>query len=160
MVLNINTIHNRGWGIVIFVIFSLFFQCNFVYSQATTSVDELKNQIQKITDTKAQLQKEIDAYELQLKDLGAQSATLSNTIKSLDATIKKNTLNIQLTQNNIDSTTLQIEQLSIDIGKDVDIINKNTEVIADLIKEVNNIDNSSFIENIFSYNDLSELWNN
>jgi murein DD-endopeptidase MepM/ murein hydrolase activator NlpD len=153
-----NTINlsKRGQGIAIFVVFMLFFQSNFAFS---ATVDELKDQIQKVTDTKAQLQKEIDAYELQLKDLAAQSTTLSNTIKSLDATINKNTLDIKLTQNNIDSTGLQIEQLSEDIGKNIDIINHDTEAIGSLIKQLDTYDNSSLIENLFKYRDLSEFWN-
>jgi murein DD-endopeptidase MepM/ murein hydrolase activator NlpD len=149
----------RGVKILFFILFFIFSQYIFAHADASTT-KELQDQIQKITDTKAQLQKEIDAYEQQLKDLGAQSTTLSNTIKSLDATIKKNTLDIQLTQNNIDSTGLEIEQLSLDIGKNIEIINKDSQAIADLIKEVNNIDNNTFIENFFAYKDLSELWNN
>ena len=152
--------YKRGREVVFFLLFTLLFPCFFANAQSTSTVDELKNQIQKITDTKAQLAKEIADYEKQLKDLGTQSTSLSNTIKSLDATIKKNTLDIQLTQKNIDSTALEIEQLSIDIGKNVDLINQDTQAIGVLVKEVNNIDNSTFIENIFAYKDLSELWNN
>jgi len=143
-------------GIIFFILFLLIFQFNFAYS---ATIDELKDQIQKVTDTKAQLEKEIAAYEKQLTDLGAQSNSLSNTIKSLNATINKNTLDIQLTQNNIDSTQLQIEELSINIGKNVDIIDQNTKAVSQLLSEVNKYDSTSFIENLLMYKNLSEFWN-
>jgi murein DD-endopeptidase MepM/ murein hydrolase activator NlpD len=150
---------NRELWIIFCIIFSIFLKCNFTYADATTT-DQLNAQIQKITDNKAQLQKEIDAYTQQLKDLGVQSTSLSNTIKSLDATINKNALNIRLTQSNIDATELEIKLLSIDIGKNTDIINQDGVAIANLIKEINDIDNNTIIENIITYKDLSELWNN
>jgi len=146
----------KGSVIVFFIIFAAFFQCNFAYS---ATVDELKDQIQKVTDIKSQLEKEIAAYEQELKDLGAQSTSLSNTIKSLNATINKNALDIKLTQNSIDSTQLQIEQLSINIGKNVDTINQDTRAIASLLNQVNEYDNTSIMENFLKYKDLSEFWN-
>lgn len=134
----------------------LLFQFNFVYS---ATVEELKDQIQKVTETKAQLEKEIAAYELQLKDLSVQSTSLSNTIKSLNATINKNALDIKLTQNKINAAQLQIEELSINIGKNTDIIDQNTLAIAQLLSQIDKYDNSTFIENLFTYDNLSEFWN-
>ncbi len=153
-----NTIYlyKKGTFFLFFTLFFLLFQYNFAYS---ATVDEIKDQIQKITDTKAQLQKEIDAYEQQLKDISAQSNSLSNAIKTLNATINKNALDIKITQNSINSTQLQIEELSINIGKNTNIINQDTKAIALLLNEINKYDNSSFIENLLTYKNLSEFWN-
>ena len=158
MNLNKNTIYlfKREVTAIFFVLFLLFFNCDITYS---ATADELRDQIQKITETKQQLQKEIAVYEDQLKDIGEQTTSLKNTIKLLDATINKNTLDIKLTQNNINSTQLQIEELSINIGKNVNIINENTKTIAKLLNQVNIYDSASFIENLLVYKDLSEFWN-
>jgi len=123
------------------------------------TADELKTQIQEVTATKAELEQEIAGYQQQLNDLGAQKTSLKNTISSLTATINKNTLDIKLTQNNIDSTNLQIQELSLNINKNIDLINSDTEAIASLIKQVNNYDTSSIIENLLTYNNLSDFWN-
>src|ERR1035437_4742883 len=162
MIINISTIisSRRREGIVFSVLIMLFLQYSFAFAASTSTVDELKAQIQKITDTKALLEKEIAVYEAQIKDLGVQTVSLKNTIKSLDATINKNTLDIKLTENNISSTQLEIEQLSINIDKNIVTINKNTEAIAGFIKEVASIENNTFIENFFIYKNLSEMWNN
>jgi len=144
-----------GKGIIFFIVSILFIISNFAYS---ATVDELKDQIQKITDTKAQLEKEIAVYEDQLKDLGVQSNSLSNAIKSLNATINKNSLDIKLTQNKINSTQLQIEELSMNIGKNVETIDQNIKAVAKLINELNKYDNTSIIENLIAYKNLSEFW--
>ena len=140
------------------IIFLSFFllNCKVVYS---ATADEIKQQIQQVTANKIQLEQEIAQYEQQLKDIGAQAVSLKNTIKSLDATINKNALDIKLTQSNINSTSLEIEELSLNIGKNIDLINKDTEAISILVKQINNYDSSSIIENLLTYKNLSEFWN-
>lgn len=151
--MNININKNL---IIFLILFISFFQYNFAKADV---VDDINAQIQQISNAKAEIQKEIDAYQQQLKTISAQSDTLSNAIKSLDATINKNALDIKLTQKNIDSAQLQIEQLSRDIGKNTKIIDQDTKSIALLINQVNIYDKTTFIENLLTYNNLSEFWN-
>jgi len=134
----------------------LFLLCNTVLAD---SIDDIKAKIQQTADNKAKLEQEIAAYEKQLEDIGQQAVSLQNAIKSLDATINKNTLDIKLTQNNINQTELEIQNLSINIDKNVVIIDKNSKVIAALINETNQADNSTFIEDLLAYDSLSEAWN-
>lgn len=158
MILNINLINffkNKG-GTIFSIFFLLFLNCTIVYS---ATIDELNEQIQKITETKKQLELEIAAYEFQLKDIGEQADTLKSSIKSLNATINKNTLDIKLAQNNINSAQLQIQELSINIDKNVDTINSNTVAVGLLMKELSMSENSSFLENLLTYKDMSEFWN-
>ena len=132
---------------------------NIAFAQNFTSIiDDLKSKIQQTVDNKAQLEKEIAAYEAQLKDIAVQATSLQNTIKSLDATINKNALNIKLTQNNINKTTLEIQDLSSQIIKNIGIIDENSKVIAKLIIEVNNADKTSLTEILLAKKDLSEFW--
>jgi len=157
MNLKINTISLFKGGVVItFFLFLIFSNCNITYS---ATPDEIKDQIQKVTATKIELEKEIADYEQQLKDIGDQATSLKNTIKSLDATINKNALDIKLTQNNINSTQLEIESLSINIGKNIETIDENTKAIAKLLNDVNTYDNSTLIEDLMAYKSLSEFWN-
>lgn len=151
-----NHLSNKRLGFVFLIFCLLFFVYNFTYS---ATPEQLRDQIQKVTETKIQLQKEIADYEKQLRDIGDQTTSLKNALKSLDATINKNSLDIKLTQSNIDSTELEIEELSIDIGKNVNIINQNTKAIASLLNTLNSYDNTTFIENLLIYKNLSEFWN-
>ena len=153
---NIKYLFKRGVVILFLLLFVLSFEFISVHS---ATVDELRDQIQKITGTRQKLEAEIAAYEKQLKDIGDQTTSLKDTIKSLDATINKNSLDIKLTQSNIDTTQLEIEELSINIGKNVKSINKNTKAIAILINQLKAHDNTSLMENFLIYKNLSELWN-
>lgn len=153
---NIKYLFKRGVAILFLLLFLLSFEFISVHS---ATVDELRDQIQKITGTRQKLEEEIAAYEKQLKDIGDQTTSLKDTIKSLDATINKNSLDIKLTQSNIDTTQLEIEELSINIGKNVKSINKNTKAIAILINQLKAHDNTSLVENFLIYKNLSELWN-
>jgi murein DD-endopeptidase MepM/ murein hydrolase activator NlpD len=146
----------KKWGIVFLFLLFLFFNVNFAYS---ATVEELQSQIDKITETKKQLELEIAEYEKQLKNIGAQAVSLKNTIKSLNATINKNALDIKLTQSNIDATQLQIEQLADDIDKNIDKINKDIRAISLLINQISKYDDTSLIENLLTYKNLSEFWN-
>lgn len=146
----------RVVAIIFLLSFLSFFQFNFVYS---ATVDELKDQIQKITETKQQLEQEIAVYEKQLKDIGEQTVSLKNTIASLNATINKNSLDIKLAQNNINRTQLQIEELSVNIGKNINKINNDSKAIALLLNQINKYENTSFIQDILTYKNLSEFWN-
>ena len=137
---------------------SFLFFVGFTFAHSDTA-QELQAQIQKVTENKKQLQNEIDAYQQQLDDLGTQTSSLKDAIKSLDLTINKNTADLNLTQNDIDSVQLQIEELSMNINKDVSIIDQNKKTIATLLRDVNAYDNSSFITNLLIYNDLSDFWN-
>ncbi len=154
---NIIYLYKRELVTTFFVfLFILFFSNNFAFS---ATEEELRNQIQKVTETKVQLEQEISNYEKELKQIGDETVSLKNTIKALDATINKNSLDIKLTQNNIDKVTLEIEELSLNIVKGANTINKNTRAIASLLRESNTYTESSLIENLLTYKNLSDFWN-
>ena len=139
------------------IIFSLSYLLgNICYS---ASIDEIKQQIEQTTQSRNQLQKEIDQYQSQLKDIGNQADTLSKAIKTIDTTEKKTVLDIKLTENNISSTNLQIEKLGIEIADKEKEIGQNSKVIENLLNQVNQSDESSLVENLLKYNNLSDFWN-
>lgn len=135
------------------VLFILFFATN-----ANASViDELKA---RITDRNAKIQeleKEIVKYQNDLEEVGEEKKTLTNEVKTLDISRQKISTDIRLTQNRIDSTSLQIEELSYDIGAKKTKIGKNTEAIARTIRAINEIESDSLIEIVLSNNNLSEF---
>jgi len=152
----INLKKNIIYGFIFFISILFLGQYNLTYSATT---DEINAEIQKITENKAQLEKEIAAYEEQIEDIGEQATTLKSAIKSLDATINKNALDIKLTQNNINSTELEIKELSMGIDRNTGIIQQNIRAVSKLLGEINKYDSSSVFENLLMYSDLSEFWN-
>ena len=125
----------------------------------SASIDELKQKIDETSQSKAKLEKEIEQYQKQLKEIGEEANTLTTAVKTLEATEKKTILDIKLTENNITSTELEIERLAIAINKKEAEMRDNNEVIYQTLNEINRADTSTLVENLLTYNDLAEFWN-
>jgi murein DD-endopeptidase MepM/ murein hydrolase activator NlpD len=122
------------------------------------SIDEIKAKIESTTQSKLQLEKEIAEYQNQLKNISGEVDSLSKALKTIEATEKKNLLDIKLTENNIKTTELEIQRLGFEIvGKEKDI-NLNSKVIEQTLREINEIDQTSIVENLISSSNLSEFW--
>src|SRR5680860_125616 len=87
----------------------------FFFSYAQTA-EEIRNKINQKSADIANLEAQIDAYQKELDSLGKEKDSLSGSIKQLDITRKKLNADISVTQNKIDKTNLQIQNLSNDIG--------------------------------------------
>ena len=129
-----------------------------VFSYAQTAVD-IQNKIAEKDSDIQKLEQEIATYQLQLDSLGQQKNSLANSLKELDLTKKKLTADIAVTQNKIDKTNLKIKNLSSDIGKKESSIDNNTESIMLEIRNINEFEQSSLIENILSENNFTVIWN-
>lgn len=126
----------------------------------TAEIDGLRDKINTTNQIKGDLEKEIAKYESQIKELGFQKNTLTNTVKSIDLGIKKNETDIKLTQNKINSTQYRIDELAIDIGSKNSKILSNTEVLKTSVRDLSYLDDNSFIENLMNAEDISVVWNN
>ncbi|MFA6511377.1 MAG: peptidoglycan DD-metalloendopeptidase family protein [Candidatus Paceibacterota bacterium] len=128
----------------------------FLYAQTAS---EIRDKIDQKNSDIQDLEKEIAGYQAQLNTLGQQKNSLANSIKELDITTKKLNANIAVTQNKIDKTNLQIQNLGRDIGtKESSIIN-NINAISLSLKEINELESGSMVENILSANDFFLVWN-
>jgi murein DD-endopeptidase MepM/ murein hydrolase activator NlpD len=123
------------------------------------TAEEVKNNIDAKNAEIERLEKEIASYQAQLEDLGKQKTSLDGSIKSLDLTRKKLNADINVTQNKIDKTNLTIKNLSKDIGSKEESIENNVEAISLGIKQTNELENETIVENVLSINDFSLIWN-
>lgn len=123
------------------------------------SVDELKKEISDFNAKIAALEAEIAEYEAELNVIGSDKQTLQKAIKELDISRRKLLTNIKITQNQIYSTTLQIQELGEEIVTKGDRIVNNTEAVSSAIRAINEIESKSMIEMVLGYDSLDELWN-
>jgi murein DD-endopeptidase MepM/ murein hydrolase activator NlpD len=123
------------------------------------TVQDIQNKINQKDSDIAQLEKEIATYQSQLDDLGQQKNSLNSSLKQLDLTKKKLNADIAVTQNKIDKTNLTIQNLSSDIGDKERSITNNIYSIKLQIKNANELEQKSLVENILSNNDFTALWN-
>ena len=129
-----------------------------VFSAAPTAED-IRNIISQKDIDIAQLEKEIFTYQTQLDAIGQQKSSLSSSLKQLDLTRKKLNADIAVTQKKIDKTNLKIKNLSFDINDKEKSIENNTDSIKLEIRNVNEFEQNSLVENILSQNDFTFLWN-
>ncbi|MDP6387742.1 MAG: peptidoglycan DD-metalloendopeptidase family protein [Candidatus Pacebacteria bacterium] len=120
-------------------------------------INELRDRIADRNTKIQELEKEIVKYQDDLEEVGKEKQTLTSELKTLDISRQKIGTDIRLTQSRINSTGLQIQELSLNIGDKEGKIEKNTETIARTIRAINEIESDSLIEIILSNNNLSEF---
>jgi murein DD-endopeptidase MepM/ murein hydrolase activator NlpD len=84
---------------------------------------------------------------------------LNGSIKELDLTRKKLNANIAVTQNKINQTNLTIQNLSSDINTKEDLITTDTNSIGLQIRNTDELEQNSLLEDMLSQNDFSLVWN-
>ncbi|OGI45580.1 hypothetical protein A2121_03280 [Candidatus Nomurabacteria bacterium GWB1_40_6] len=129
-----------------------------VFSSAQTA-QEIRNKIDEKDSAIEKLEKEIVAYQTQLNSLGQQKDSLNNSLKELDLTKKKLNADISVTQNKIDKTNLEIQNLSKNIGSKEGSIKNNLNSIALEIRNVNEFERSDLLETMLSDDGFSAVWN-
>lgn len=122
------------------------------------SVDDIKSRISDTNASKVELEKEIEKYQNELKNISKQASSLQNTVKTLEATDKKITADIKLTEKNIETTELDVEALILEIKKKEIDIGNNSEAIIKAIREIEELDKMSLIETLLKYDSLSSFW--
>ncbi len=123
------------------------------------NASEIRNKMAEKDAEIRELEQEIASYQSELYSLGEQKDSLDKSLKELDLTKKKLNADISITENKIDKTNLKIQNLSQDIGTKEDSILNNTDAISLGIKEINEFENESILENILSNEDFSTTWN-
>ena len=143
---------------LVLVLIPFFVFMIFATNTFSATVDELKQKIDETTASKKALEDEIAQYQAQIKDIANQANTLANALKTLTTNEKKINTQISLTKKNINSKTLEIKNLGVDIGQKELNIENNILTIGESLRGINDADSESLIENLLKYNDLSEFW--
>jgi len=122
------------------------------------SISEIRDLILDRNKKIEDLEKEIQQYEGQLKQVGQEKQTLQSAIGQLDISRKKVSTDISLTQNKIGKTDLEINRLGEEITDKQALILRNRAAIAESLRKLNSIEADSLLESILSYSNLSEVW--
>lgn len=142
-------------GVLCLLIISFFFPVGIGANQ----VDELKLEISKKNLEMNELEEEIQTWEKELEIIGEEKQSLNRDIKQLEITQKKLNSSIYLTNEQIKTTTLKIEELAIDIDGKGEEIEKNTQALAEALRAINEQENYSLLESMLANDKLSEFWN-
>lgn len=130
----------------------------FAQSENEEVITELRTKILSKNQEIEKINKEITKYRTELVEISEEANTLENAVKSLDLTHNKLLKDIDLTENKIDSTELNLSKLEIEIGKSQNKIDNATKSLAETLKLLNDSGDSSIIEVMLKYEDLSSFW--
>lgn len=150
--------NNNGKKLLIYfflIVFLTVFVPRFIFA---SRVDELR---QKISDNNAQIveiQKEIDELQKQLDRTGSDAKTLKNQISQFEATIKKLKTDVQLTERKIIATNFVLEELNIAIKAKEGEINNSKKALAEIIRNMNEIESQSLVEILLAHSSFSEFF--
>ena len=106
----------------------------------------------------AQLNSEIALYQKQLDVLGGQKQTLTSAIKTIDVSRQQTSTQVQVTQNKIGATDLQLSQIRGDIATKEQLIALNRSTVAKSIRNLQSATESSIIEQMFAADTLTDAW--
>lgn len=129
-----------------------------LHSSAQSSrADELIDSITKKNEEIQNLELEIKKYQEQLSSVGSEKRTLQNTIKQLDISRAKLAKDIQLTERKIERTNYEINDLSLQIKRKELQIEKDRELIARTIRQIDEAEGNTLLESFLSHNSISEF---
>lgn len=118
---------------------------------------ELKQNISENQDEVKKLEAEIAEYQRKLTVVGSQKQTLQTQISTLDLTRAKIAADAKLTQAKIAQTNSKISSLNGTIDLKQEHIDKNINLISEIIHRVDQHDSDSFVEVILGNRTLSDF---
>lgn len=138
----------------IFIFFFLLTGRSYVFS---STLSDLRSQIDSGKSEIAKIEEEIRQYQNELNTLGKQSNTLAREVQIIDTTRKKLTSDISLTERNITTTTLNIDKLGIEIGNAANGIGDHKIFLAEALRSINEKDSENLVEIFLSGDEFSDI---
>jgi len=122
-------------------------------------VDEIENQIKEKSDQIKNLENQAEEYKDLIRNLQIKQQSLENEIELLEAQIAQLNVEIQTTQSQIDQTNLEINNLLIRIQIKEDEIEKEKEILRNLLRKINEYDSESAFEILLKTEEFSDFIN-
>ena len=128
-------------------------------NSSASNLEELRIKIEERNKQIADIEKEIAQYQEELNKNTKEANTLKNQITQLETTKKKLMADISLTQKQIESAKLNIEELGLQIdAKEKEISNKLT-ILGEIIRDMKDRESTSVIELVLSQENFSGFYN-
>ncbi len=124
----------------------------------SSEIDKLKNEINDRSQRLLDIEKEIAAYEQELKKVGAEKNTLQKAINQLELERKKVQADIRYTEQKINATDLELNKLVLEIENTEDDISRQKSAIATIIRRSARESETSLVEALLIHDQLSEFW--
>lgn len=135
-----------------------FAQTPTISSPVSIEVDRIKNEITNRNNRLKEIEQEITNYQAELQKVGGERTTLQNAIRQLELERKKIRSDVSYTQNKIGATDLEIQKLALEIQDVETHIMRNRGAVEEMLRRINEADNTSLIETLLTHDNLSDFW--
>lgn len=122
-------------------------------------IDELNNKINQKKDKVKQLEKSIADYKEKINQKRLEAVSLSNQMAILDNRAAQVELDIEATEEKIDTLELEIEALVLIIEDKEASIVRQKKIIGELLRTIHYNDQKKYIEVAAAYDNFSEFYN-
>lgn len=132
-----------------------------VVHAATNSaeIDQLNEQVAEKKAKAKELEKSIESVNQQIRQKRLEAVSLKNQVGILENRAAQVNLDMQLTQNRLDATDLEIESLKLAIGSKEEVIGRQKNIVAGLVRAIHYNDQKKYIEIASGYKNFSEFYN-
>ena len=130
-----------------------------VFNSRASLVDELEQKIKDKNSRIVELQNQAEEYKNSIKNIRIKGQTLQNEIEILDAETAQLELEMKMTQTETEKVGLEIDNLEIKIQKKEKEIKRQKEVLAILIRQINDYDQETTLEILLKNSQLSDFLN-
>jgi murein DD-endopeptidase MepM/ murein hydrolase activator NlpD len=126
-------------------------------AEAQREADAIREKINTKNGELEQIKTQIETYQKQADTAHGETKTLQGTIKALDMDRQKTSASINLTQNRLETTNLNIDRLGLDIVDTERKITVSEDAIAEVLRSTDQAESRTIVETILSQNNLSDM---
>ncbi len=137
-----------------FIILILFIFTAPVFSNAA-DIGGLRSEIEEKNRQIRELEEEIAKFQTEIDKTSKEAGTLKNQVGILTKTVNKLLADIKVTQRKIEASELTLDELAIGIGKKSSEIGQFKNALAEVIRNMDEIESQSFVEIMLARPSLS-----
>ncbi len=136
----------------------------FVHAQTATTVatnaevEALNKQIEEKKKKIAEIEQSIESYKKKIADTQLQTISLTNQMTILDNRIEQVNLDVEATEEKLQTLTLELKSLDISITEKTKTLERQKKILAELIRELRREDDKQIVEILSAYSSLSEFY--
>lgn len=121
-------------------------------------IDDLKQKIQDRNSQLEEIKKEEARLQAEIQKVGQEKQTLQSAVKQLDLSKQRLEKDITVTESQIGTAELTIEQLTIEINQAEEDVEESNKALGEALRAVNSADDVSMIESLLTHDTLTEVW--
>ncbi|MFA4830707.1 MAG: peptidoglycan DD-metalloendopeptidase family protein [Patescibacteria group bacterium] len=149
--------------ILIMLLITLAWRPSFVISENAggnnAEIDALNQKINEKKEKVKQLEKSIEEYKAKISQKRLEAVSLSNQLAILDNRTAQVELDIEITENKLDTLSLEIETLDLNIADKETTIKRQKAIIAELLQTLHQSERKNYLEIFVAYNSFSDFYN-